>query len=94
MDPLRAADRTLIRRRIQNEIDHERWAQIEQWGFDEHHSDPEEFVAIIRDRCEDAFAEEDPAQLRRRFIQLAAVAVAAAESMDEDAAMNAAILQS
>jgi hypothetical protein len=71
------------------EVAQERMAQDAEWGGPEHDDmhGPHAWVEFIDARCDKAFIHSDSnAEYRRRMIQIAALAVAAVESLDRSKA--------
>ena len=74
---------TPSRRTTAEEVLDERISQDRKWGEQNHH--PERWLAILGEEfgeaCE-AWLRPDPSQYRKELIQVAAVAIAAIESLD------------
>lgn len=76
---------------VYDEIREERARQDEKWGGPEHDDEHsrDDWTCFIDDKTTDAENTENDADYRRRLIQIAALAVAAIESLDRHTAREA-----
>ena len=94
VDAVRRVWRDKLRQAVLDDVAAERVRQIERWGLDDHHQDLTEFVDLIGQRCAAILYDDSGSPittipfdtLRKELVQLAAVAIAGVEAMDEERA--------